>query len=554
MIRFIVGCTLMMVAACSKPGAAETYDGIMVALAPADATLVVEWRLPDPVTVFVFSDEDMPTSQRLSDWLPEGDMWEFDGMSLSRTDGAAFDSFTLNLKPISEMHRRKYVPVARIGTGGWVLLSGAFAPQGLAHRFSFEGFPEDAIVYGDGEITKSDMPREGEGLGIFYVGPPANVSDKGGILIAGPEIPENLRADMSASLAEALSKLTKAWGYAPQVPPAVIITSDEGWKRQSWKGGVSAEVITFHVRGYDLDDISDAFRENIRNVSLHEAIHLWNTSLFESLENAEQSWVQEGGSEYIANRLWMSREAFNAAVQKSLNGCILELGTASIRQTEIASRGQTPYLCGHVVHLAAELAAVKAGNSSVLGIWKDVFDAADETRTYDSAAFTAAAEANGGQEFAAVMALFDEGLTYDNRVHLLERLNALGADIVPLGAEQKALADTPLSTIVLKNLLRGYCNGGYSFRRQPDSYKLETEDRCGQALAGNPEITTLNGRNLVEAPLAVYFAALEACTEKQPIILTRTDGESLAPLECPEPLAALPELYEVRSAGRLPDL
>lgn len=554
MIRFLTGLTLMVLVACSKPGVAETSEVVTIALAPADAKLQAEWRLPEPVTAFVFHDEDMPTSQRLSDWLPEGDSWTFDGVTLSRTDGAAFNRFTLSLKPISEMHRRKYVPVARIGAGGWVLLSGAFAPQGEAYRFSFEGFPEDALVYGDGKITERDEVREGEGLGIFYAGPPENVTSNGGILIAGPEIPESLRADIAANLSEAVSKLTNAWGYAPDVPPAVIITSDEDWKGQSWKGGVSAEVITFHLRGFELDDISDALREDIRNVSLHEAIHLWNVTLFKSSENAEQSWVQEGGSEYIANRLWMNLEAFNAAAQKSLNGCILELGTASIRETEIASRGQTPYLCGHVVHLAAELASVKAGGGSVLDIWKGVFDATEDTRSYDSATFTTAAEAAGGDDFADVMALFDEGLTHDNRAQLLERLNALGAEIVPLSPEEEMQPDTSLSTTVLKSLLRGYCEGGYSFRKQPGSFQLETGDRCGPVLAGNPEVSALNGRNLAGAPLAVYFAALEACAQKHPIILTRTDGEMLAPLECPAPLAALPELYEVRSAGELPDL
>ncbi len=545
---------VVFLATCSQQETPSTPDIVTVNLTPAGGVLEAEWRLPEPVTEFIFYEDPMPYEQRLADWIPAGDGWKFDGGMLTREDGAAFDSFTLNLSPIKAVYDRKYVPVARAGDGGWIVFADALAPLGASHQVSFEGFPEGTLIYGGGVVSGPHDIRDGQTLGIFYAGPAEYVHQDGGVLIAGPEIPESMKTDISASLDEAIEKLTAAWGYAPETPPAVIITAEKDWNGQSWKGGVREEVITFHIRGFDLDDGTGDFSAHIRNIALHEAIHVWNGTLFESAENSEQSWVHEGGAEYIANRLWMSDARFASAVQAALNGCILNLGTASIRETEIASRGSTPYECGHIVHLAAELSALKQHNGNVLDIWKAVYDAAGKERVYDSNTFVTAATAAGGDVFGGIMSLFEAGLDSENVEALVAELNSLGADIVLLDPAAASSGDTKLSFVLLRKLLNGYCQGANGFTQMEDGFHFDTGDRCGDVLNGDPVVATLNGHDLIASSTAAYFAAREACEAGAPLVLTALDGAALAPLACPVQVAALPAIYEVRSAGMFPEL
>ncbi|KCZ52777.1 hypothetical protein [Hyphomonas pacifica] len=556
MIRLALFLILAFAAACSKPQPVvpEGVEQLTVTLSPEEERILATWQLPKAATEFSFNEDDMPVSQRESDWTPAGEGWVFDGQTLSREDGSAFQEFSFTLPAASMFYDRYYVPVSKVGKGGWVIFANTLAPAEGDFEVRFDGLPESNVIYGEGEITSPNEPRDGNTLGIFYIGPAENLSMEGGILIAGPEIPDAIRNDISGNLENAVTKLTDAWGYAPEIPPAVIITYDQNWHGQSWKGGVLEEVITFHLRGMDLSGDTSEFTDHLRNTSLHEAIHVWNGTLFESSENSEQSWVHEGAAEYIANRLWMDDATFNAAVQKALNGCILQLGDHSIRGTEIASRGQTPYRCGHVVHLAAELSALKHTGKNVLGVWKDVYDAAGDERVYDSATFVTAAEADGGTPFSDIMNLFNKGLTPENRAALVADLVALGADIVPLTPESETPYETTLSVRVLRDLLIGYCEGGYGFTQTQEGFALETAQRCGDALAGDPLVSRLNGHDLLKTPVAAYFAAREACQAGEPLVLTRPDGPALEPLDCPEGLAALPELYDVRSAGTLPPL
>lgn len=552
-------CLLAMIAvsimaACSNPKTSEQPDVVTVHLTPAGDTLTAEWVLPEAVTAFTFFEDPMPYEQRLADWIPEGDGWTFDGGTIARKDGALFGSFVLNLSPVKAIYDRKYVPVARVGDEGWIVFADALAPLGAAHQVSFDGFPEGSLIYGGGVVSGTADVRDGGALGIFYAGPSSNVHRDGGILIAGPEIPDVIKDDLAVNLDTTIAKLTDAWGYAPDVPPAVIITSDTEWNGQSWKGGVREEVITFHLRGFDLTQNSDSFAASMRNTAMHEAVHLWNGALFDSSENAEQSWVHEGAAEYIANRLWMNEATFSASAQKALNGCILSLGAASIRETEIASRGLTPYQCGHVVHLAAELSAVSQTGGDVLGLWKSVFDSAGDARVYDSNTFIRAAVEAGGEPFQQVMDMFDAGLSHENATRLVASLNDLGAEVTPLTPASETPGDPDLSRAVLMRLLSGVCEGGFGFTFMGDHFRFDTGDRCGDTLAGDPQITTLNGMHLIETPVAAYIAARKACGAGEPIRLGRLDGEVLPPLGCPEPMTNLPALYEVRSAGPLPDL
>lgn len=176
-------------------------------------------------------------------------------------------------------------------------------------------------------------------------------------IIAGSDIPAWLVEDISLNLERASNKLVSRFGRTPTPPPTLLVTFAQDWKGRAHKGGVNRDVITMHIRGFSLEKPDSRLLDTIKSIVIHEAVHVWNGTMFRSTENSEQSWVHEGAAEYVSNRLWMDELQMKAAMQKALNACRISLGSTSLKETKTASRGRTPYDCGHLVHVIAEHAA-----------------------------------------------------------------------------------------------------------------------------------------------------------------------------------------------------
>ncbi|MEM1411282.1 MAG: hypothetical protein AAGH19_02910 [Pseudomonadota bacterium] len=529
-------------------------DPLRVTLRSSGDHLLAHFQLPSDATTFEFFEDPMPPAQRAADWHIAGDGWSFDGQRLTRNDGQAFAEFEVEIRPASQLYDRKYVPAAAIGTGGWLVFANTFAPKGADHVIRIAGLPDDHVVVGQGALQPADGQFNGAELGLFYFGPGSYVTASGGLLVAGPEVPAKLRQDIAQHLAEAVSTLEAAWDIKAEPAPVVMITSKQDWNGRSRKGGVLGQTITFHFRGYDLDAMDSQFAANIRNTVLHEAVHIWNGTLYSSSENAEQSWVHEGSAEYIANRLWMDEATFNAAVEKAINGCFLDLGSASVFETEIASRGQTPYLCGHLIHLAAELASVAQDGDDVLSLWRSIYEASEPAREYDSALFLQRAEAIAGDDFMSIFALLEQGLTEADRQTLVARLNALGATIRPMALGESAGGGSAIASKLLLGVLSSHCEGRYGFSRYGAVFQLDTDDRCGEALGGNPSISALNGLPLTGDPVALVQTVRERCADEGTLLLGTENGQSLPALPCPAAVSTLPTPFKVVASGDLPAL
>lgn len=546
----------IFLAACTAPSQTaapiEKTEIVTVTFEASDGALIANWRLPAPVAMFEFMPDIVPAAQRAEEWSLADETWSFDGQQLSKADGSEFDRFSFEVSAATKFYDRRYVPVEKVGTAGWAILANAFAPNGASHHLRFEGFDDDNTIYANGARFDLDSALSGEDSGIVYVGPSSQVAVGAATMIAGDNIPNWLISKVSGDLENASAKLTQRLGRAPKTPPTVQISYEPEWSSRSYKGGVLKDVITVHLRGFDLSEPDRHFLEFITNLTIHESVHVWNGTMFKSTENSEQSWVHEGSAEYIANRLWMDDEAFKIAATSALNQCRMSLGANSILMTETASRGRTPYNCGHVVHLIAEQAALKEASWDVLDLWKDVFDrAASNEDQYNSALFLDAVEETAGESARQPIDRLIEGLSDDQVPNFISELAGIGVHVAPISETTIGAEKFDLTGTVLRRLLLGFCSGAHGYWTKDNSFKLNTEDRCGAELANDPEVTHFNGHSLVEEPVKVYFAAKSACVNDSEIIFTTIDGADLVGVSCPAPLRSLPDLYEITEIEHL---
>ncbi len=525
-----------------------TLEAVTVTFKVEGSSLIANWELPSPVSAFEFFPEAMPNSQRLEEWSWNQDVWDFDGQQVSRLDGAVFDKFSFELNPATKFYDRKYVPVERVGDRGWAISSQAFAPNGASHRLRFSGLDETFTIYANGRQKSLDAELDGENSGVVYIGPSDQVVSGAATMIAGNNIPDWLVSKVSDDLEKASAKIAKRLNKAPQTPPTVTLSYEANWGSKSYKGGVLKDVITLHLRGFDLSQPDQHFQDFVTNLIIHEAVHVWNGTMFKSMENSEQSWLHEGAAEYIANRLWMNDDEFRAAATSALNSCRMSLGSDSIMLTETASRGRTPYNCGHLVHLIAEQASLKNADADVFNLWRVVFDRAElNERQYDSEMFLSVVDEIAGTPATRPISRLVDGLSGEQIPDFLAELKNIGISVQPLSKNAPGADSFDLSGIVLRKLLLGLCVGGHGYWGMEDHFKLNTEDRCGAELTGEPEVTHLNGHSLIETPVAVYFAAMEACEADAEIVFTTRGGTELQGIACTEPLKALPDLFEITS-------
>ena len=539
----------------AAPEAVETPPAVEqpmaeVTLTPQGDRLLAEWSLPAPVTMFRFNDEDMSVPERAAEWRVDPDTFDFNGLELSRKDGATFDTFSASVLPAQAFYDRFYVPVVRIGGQGWNIYGWAFTPQDEDVRIRFAGLPDGAIVYAHGDKVPPQSGIAASQSRMIYFGPASNLKQGAASIVAGDDVPGWLRQMLDTEINESAARLGERFGTAPDEPPVLIITYSPDGDGYSFKGGVTGRFISIHLRGMDITPDDSETLGHLKNTALHESSHAWLGHMYRSTENSTQSWVEEGAAEYIANRLWMSPEEFRDAANDALGQCRSLLGSASLWDTGTASRGRAPYKCGVLVELIAEAAAKQRGTGDILDIWRAVFEASGDDRTYNTDEFLAVVGEFGGEAFTSRIAQLRAGLSPEGWQAFTKGLAEIGIGTTAFGPGAETPDNGRLSVETLKALLLDTCAGGYGIRGGDGFYAIEMGDRCPAPLSADPDLSGVNGISLTDASGAAYSEVRRACAAGEPLVFTQPDGTDLPPLACGDRLKALPDVVQVDT---LPD-
>ncbi|MCZ4297614.1 hypothetical protein [Henriciella marina] len=536
-------------------GGAEGQDASAradVALSRNENTLAARWTLSDPAESVSFEGWVEPDErQRL--WIPQGDGWFFDGNILVREDSAPFDSFELHLNPSDQIYDRRYVAILRIGERGWTVLTEGLSLEGHRTFIAADFDPEGEVFLVGNQRLSSDETVAAETGGFLYFGPERHVAEDHATMIAGPDIPDWMRAKFAADIDALSQSLTKRFEMPPKAPPVLVMSFREA-ERMSFKGSALGRFITLHVGGVELDRSDEDFMRRMTALALHEAVHVWIGQLYSSRENAEQSWLHEGAAEYISMRAWMNPEELRADLEDKINKCQLALVRRPLIATRYGSRGRVPYDCGTLVQLIAEAASLKNEGGDILSIWKDVFERAGNERTFDTALFKEAATATAGDGFADRMGVFETAMDAGEWASFLKGLSEIGIFVDLLEPAEEHPDETYLAAAALGALQRDVCQNQISLYQRADHYWTNISAHCGGQLPDDPELRHLNGVDLIDAPGAAYAEMRRACGADEAIVLGQLNGDQLAPISCGEWMSNLPALAVVRALPDLPAL
>jgi hypothetical protein len=523
---------------------------VLVELSPEAAgdALIARYTLTGPVTEFRLDASNAP--QRRGTWVSQGSEWVFDGVAIHRVDGAAFSRFELRVRSDRQLFDRRYISIDRVGESGWAIFLESFRAADLATQLRIP--PHRGYVVRAGARTwkgkkafSADLVQAGEH--IVYFGPSKYIAPGRLTVIAGSEVPAWLIRRLRADAGMAIKTLTAHFG-APPGRPAVILTYSKNWEGATQKGDAMADSV-FHLslRGMNLDEADRRLADELTNTVIHETVHFWNGGRWESSANDQQPWLHEGSAEYLAARLWRTPEGLRNESARRLNACLNRPNRRPMNGSAGPVTGVAPYDCGFAIQLFAEVAARQSSKRDIFGLWKTVFARTVEGR-YSPETFLEVASEWGPGFANLATALLGNPDTID-RQQLLSGMRRIGVEATE--RQPDAREGGALRVAGMFSVLDSVCKGSRGFSTAPDRLILDTGDRCGEALAGDPAIVSVNGVDLMRSPVEAYAVIRAACGAGGKLIFVRPDGVQLKPLEC---VASVPPPKPVIELTALPDL
>ena len=490
-----------------------------VASSEADG-IRVRYRLPAPVTRFVFADGDTIRT-----------LWSASTPGLVLADGVvtgdqAFDSFELHLRSDAAEVDRIYPGLSRIGSGRVIYGPGLKGETGTTD-LTFDLAPGEAA-----------LPRVDAVDGYAYLGPAAGVvTDPRGDVAAGDNVDAELLARLNPAFFGSMAFYEARLGARLPYRPALLVSVDSPGPA-TFRGDVTdTGVISLRFQG-------DAWRgvvEALTTFVWHETFHLWNGHGIVNRDSSSAPWLHEGGANLAALVGAVSTGGMTEAQGRDvltgyLTACRRTLGDTALRPASLRS-GNGPYNCGTLIHWIADLELRQAGTGDTYTLWKGLLDAArGNPQGYGVSEFRAALVPD-----SAVAILLD-GPGAGRWAAIKTRLTALGVRI------ENQPGDQDLRSAALFHVAERNCKtGSYGYFDNPGALKLDGAD-CG-VLSGEPIIDTVEGFDPQTESRAMFDAVQARCATGSTVRYAARDGRALEAV-CDAPLN-LPEVWAVADAPSL---
>ena len=490
-----------------------------MAVSPADGGLRVRLEFGAPVREVAFARTENVRR----------DAWQVVAGGLSLEGGVlrgarAVTKVELLVLPDPEEHDRVFPSLTRVG-GGLALYGPALLVSGYQARLEVEPGP-GAIAW----------PERDALAGYLYVGPAREVSERGGLrVIGGDSVPRWLADAISEEAVTALATYQEALGRAVDAP-ALIVTDDAPGPMPLHADVTDNAIVFLRFHGPTWAEPDAGRAREIARLVRHEIFHLWNRSP----RPGTPPWLHEGGAEYAAivaavQSKVLSEEQGVEQVSFHLARCRRALGERSM--TELERGGPAVYHCGVTLQWLADLQARResGGARSTFSLWSELLARADGGG-YSVEDFRARAG-------SLVAQLFDQAPGAGRWARLSRALEGYGVVV-----SHRAQAGE-LRAALVQHLLAQHCGDQpRGFWTHDRSVRLDTGSRCG-LLSGDPEITAVEGHEVIRDAAAAFEAAARRCRAARPVRLRRATGGDLA-VPCDRPLER-PEGFQLEAAPPL---
>jgi hypothetical protein len=266
------------------------------------------------------------------------------------------------------------------------------------HRFVLRARKGEHLVVKGRLHRKSATFRDADGEGTFvYFGRLAPLETEDMSAVLDPALP----AWMSRALRDGIPRLfadyTRLTGFALESRPSVLVSyriaADP--RSTSWKGGTLPGIIQMQLEAAADAPEDRALMRRFCRFLAHEAAHLWNGQLFQSV-GKNQSWMHEGGADAFAWRALRRAGLIDDTELEDgqagdLDECLAHLGEDSLQAAEERKDFRAVYACGAALAWLTEAGTGRVDPSSDLHtFWAALFRAAEpKGRRYDEAMYLA---------------------------------------------------------------------------------------------------------------------------------------------------------------------
>jgi len=512
---FLMGCIFWAGPVAAKPDKIHTF----VEIEATAEGLRFSYSFSSPVQEFRFDHstegdgEQQAIPLRLENWRIIQNDFAFDGLSLKRSDGAAFTQFSMFAAPDADDYDRVYTALFRMDALAYGFYSRHFLGDkemfdtsfcvlkgdGCSSRI-FEGIAKDTVDTGT-YILVGDMPSEK--VGSLTV-------------VVSPLLPEDAAAQMKASLKKSIPIYEKIFGFSAPKQARVFLSYDE--KGAGYVGSVTdGAVIYMQLRG-PMAGMEASTLETVKQFVDHEIIHFWNGELFNSEFNAQQAWLHEGSATFFAAQTNSVSSDLDGIAGGWLNKCIavLQREKRPLNGTEGGIGGEAPYQCGAFIHWVLDrgLTTSSGGKNNVAHVWRDMLHKANDTpeKKFSAAMFEDAvlAQEGGAKSWERIRPILD-AVAHARFALLANAVGSIGYQLTQTPEAEYLPFDLISATIFV--FLNSECtDGDRGFYLGPDRIKLDTGDRCG-VMSGAPIVHTLDGIPIVEKAYEAYQHVNRVCAD-----------------------------------------
>lgn len=545
MIRHLLAFAVVAIAlaaSCRPSHGDNSRTPVRVTIAVTAGGVSAKFRLAKPAERFALEYNDGVLREK--SWtLPQN--FVLQDHAITTVDGTPFNAFDVAIRAHNELADAVYACVMRLGEGR-VVYASYFAGEQSAFDTTIDFLvSEGETVLGlpmPGATLRVDRTAvAGDQAGDFYVymGPVKHVKRaRLATYVVDPDAPPWAQLEIEKLAEPSLAFYRRKTGVALLRAPVIMTTVTPGSSGSLVADVTDGPNVAFRILGDAWKSQTVKATARLRHMAMHEYAHFWNSHRYHSSDNENARWLHEGGAEYWARLAEAAAQRSKAALLSSnervLNDCVDRLRDQPLPRT----RSGPHYPCGEVLQWFADLGMQESGGD-IFDLWREIFRKAESNGGYYSAKMFRELAERGAPAVGEAMSIVLDRHGVERWAELPHALAPLGVTLDALPPSERAYRDA-----AVMHVLASTCKKSYGFWTEKNWLKLDTGDRCGP-LSGDPEVDTVNGRNLFTDPVGAFTAVEAACRANGAVTFGRQNQTDTWTVTCAKPLSRPPPSFRM---------
>lgn len=480
-------------------------------------------------------------------WDQEGDV-----LLIRSVDGTKFTSLNIHFSSFYDFIQKDYTHNIKYTDGSVLLYTNHLAlganiiedksvsPFGASFtgtKFHFHSPNQNIVFLGQSSKDKAYWNLEGDGTYIYF-GNIQPIENDHMIAIVDPALPKWAWNQTQQYFPRLFDYYKTKTGKALNFKPVVFFNYDQvDSDFSNYSGGTLDGLVQLTINGQRWSSENKDKFNKLFHFLAHEAAHFWNGQMF-SFEQQDHSWMHEGGADTFAYLAMMEFGLINyeQMVQKfedATNNCFLNKGREPLEQSAKLWRYRNYYDCGAAMGLASHL-AVKAKDSSksVFDIWKNMFDANVEDKTYGQQDyFEALSQLTKSKGLSKAFEKFSSNSDLNNQMEIASWFE--GSEIsIQYSKEYPKSVIRHWGKQVIYNLMNSHCKS-ISYSSYDDFVKTYPMDSC-KSFEQSKEIQFVDGLEIFKDGLNAYSLFKDKCDNGETVTLQNKEKVNVAKMKCLE--------------------